>query len=291
MRDGGDDDRLAPVIPLFGSSSAPRPSRDAEEGPTEEESAPTAEKAGSTVPRRTGDAGLWRSTWDEGDAEHPTDPGARHPAYGAHTRMSREETRPDAAPRLRALRPTDAPHLADAESEETVPDPDELRFRAEENLVRKLRSRALSVSEARIALRTSGLDGDQVDQVIDDFERRRYLDDRTLAGHLVTSGVERKGQGRVALSRSLAQRGIPRDIIDEALADLPDDDTERALEYARGKARSMARLDPDTALRRLVGQLSRRGFGGSVAMNAARTALREASSAGSVARVRFTESE
>ncbi|WP_353111723.1 regulatory protein RecX [Microbacterium sp.] len=148
----------------------------------------------------------------------------------------------------------------------------------------------MSVSEARGVLRERGLSGEQVVEVIEDFERRRYLDDRTLAGHLVTSGVERKGQGRVALSRALAQRGIPRDVIEEALAELPDDDAERALEFARTKASSMTRLDPEAALRRLVGQLSRRGYGGSVAMNAARTALREASGP-RPGGVRFVESD
>ncbi|MDR2998167.1 MAG: recombination regulator RecX [Microbacterium sp.] len=261
-----DDDRLAPVIPLFGGTQK------------------NTDSGG--VPRRTGEAGLWRSTWDEREAEPRTDPGARHPAHGVPARAT-DEDEPAKAPRLRALRTTSG---MDADDEESAPDPDRIRSAAEDALVRKLRSHAMSVSEARTVLRTAGLPGEQIDQVIDDFERRKYLDDRTLAGHLVTSGVERKGQGRVALSRALAQRGIPRDIVDEALAELPDDDAERALDYARGKARSMTRLDPDAALRRLVGQLSRRGYGGSVAMNAAKTALREA--AGGAARgVRFVESD
>lgn len=127
--------------------------------------------------------------------------------------------------------------------------------------------------------------------MIDEFLHRGYLDDRTLADALVTAGVERKGQGRVALSRALSQRGIPREIADEALSSLPDDDAERALEFARTKARSMARLDPDTALRRLLGQLARRGYGGSVASAAARTALREAARSGPTSGVRFVESD
>ena len=45
------------------------------------------------------------------------------------------------------------------------------------------------------------------------------------------------------------------------LAELPDDDAERALEFARSKAPGMSRLEPDTALRRLLGQLARRGYG------------------------------
>ncbi|MGK3947909.1 regulatory protein RecX [Microbacterium sp. K2] len=174
-------------------------------------------------------------------------------------------------------------------------DPSRLRGDAEELLVRKLRTRSLSLSEARMVLggyeqNAERLDASAIDDVIDDFCRRGYLDDTLLAGQLVTSGIERKGQGRVALSRALSQRGIPRDVIDAALDDVPDDDAERALEYARSKARAMSRLDSDTALRRLVGQLSRRGYNGSIAMTAAKTALTE-SSFGSSSGVRFVDSD
>ncbi|WP_295103569.1 regulatory protein RecX [uncultured Microbacterium sp.] len=190
---------------------------------------------------------------------------------------------------MRALQPHE-----DSADESGV-DPSKLRIDAEELLVRKLRARSLSLSEARMVLRgyeENGvrLDSGSIDDVIDDFCRRGYLDDAVLADQLVMSGIERKGQGRVALSRALLQRGIPRDVIDAALGDVPDDDAERALEYARSKARSMSRLDPDTALRRLVGQLSRRGYNGSVAMTAAKTALAEESS-GSSSRVRFVDSD
>ncbi|MFJ4252833.1 regulatory protein RecX [Microbacterium sp. NPDC090003] len=157
--------------------------------------------------------------------------------------------------------------------------------------MRKLRTRSLSVSEARQVLRGHGLDAQQVDDVIDDFLRRRYLDDQELAQMLVAAGVDRKGQGRVAISRSLAQRGIPRDVIAAALDELPDDDAERALEFARTKARSLSRLDHETALRRLLGQLARRGYGGSVATNAAKTALNEASFGAKSSGVRFVESD
>lgn len=179
------------------------------------------------------------------------------------------------------------------------PDADEIRQRAEAALVRRLRAKQLSVSEARSVLRENGLDRNAVEDVVDEFLRRSYLDDHTLASLLVISGSERKGQGRIALARSLAQRGIARDIIDDALAELPDDDAERALDFARSKASGMSRLDYDTALRRLHGQLARRGYGGSVAMDAARTALgevgvRRGSSRPSAAHpsgVRFVDSE
>ena len=229
-------------------------------------------------------------------------PSERHPAHGhalrSTSRAAAGADEPAGArrPVLRAVERVDAPFAGYAPSEESdaettdstgsAPDPEAVRESAERTLLRKLRAKALSVSEARLILRGEGLATEQGEEIIDDCLRRGYLDDRVLAELLVRTGVERRGQGRVALARSLSQRGLDRAVIDEALAELPDDDAERALEFARSKARSLARLDPDTALRRLLGQLARRGFGGGPAMNAAKQALREASG-GSSGGVRF----
>lgn len=277
---GGDPDRIAPIIPLFGRAA---------KGVDPVSISPGADDDNSgDVPERTADAGLWRSTLHAPDGAAPAanqagsgSPSDRHPARGASARSGSPTS--NSAPRLHAL---GAP---DDDSEST--DSDETRTAAEESLVRKLRTRSLSVSEARQALRGHGLDSGAIDEVIEDFLRRAYLDDAALASALVTSGVERKGQGRVALARALAQRGIPRDLIDGALDELPDDDDERALDFARTKARSLSRLDNDTALRRLVGQLSRRGYNGSVAMKAAKQALRETGSTASSSGVRFVDSD
>lgn len=275
MRDGGGEpDGLAPVIPLF--------ARTAKRAEHADGGTPVEEKSSGAD-----DAPVWRSTWSGETVDHdrPVDlrgPSDRHPARGGAAK---------AAPRLRALRSDVA-----QDGDEVTTDPVRLRAEAEELLVRKLRTRSLSVSEARMVLRGFGKDADRldagaVDDILDDFLRRGYLDDAVLAGQLVASGVERKGQGRVALSRALAQRGIPREMIDAALDELPDDDAERALEYARTKARGLARLDGDAALRRLVGQLSRRGYNGSVAMTAAKTALAEVSFGRPSSGVRFVDSE
>lgn len=254
---GGDLDRIAPIIPLFGggvSKSVPAP----------------------LVPKAPLE--------DSADAGTPSD---RHPARGGRAgARSTAQSPMNSVPRLRALGGPE-----DGSDETETASLDEVRLAAEESLVRKLRARSLSVSESRQVLRGHGLSGEIVDDVIDDFTRRGYLDDLALAEVLVRSGVERKGQGRVALSRSLAQRGIPRDVIEGALDQLPDDDDDRALEFARSKAQSLSRLDHDTALRRLVGQLSRRGYNGSVAMKAAKTALRETTFGGATSGVRFVDSD
>lgn len=147
---------------------------------------------------------------------------------------------------------------------------------AEQALLRRLRTRSMSLAEARALLAEHSLDETTAEALIQRFEQLGYLDDTALAEQLVHAGVDRKGQGRRTIAQSLTQRGVPRDIADAVLAELPDDDAERALAYARGKAGALARLDREVALRRLVGQLVRRGYGSSVAMSSARRALDEA---------------
>lgn len=243
-RDGGEEERLAPVIPLFGGGNGAAP---AEEPP------PATGETGSSDPQS------WHTTW--------RDLGSR-PADRRPVPAPSLEVRPDRATGVRFV---ELPE--DAEPDE--PDVDAIRAAAEDRLIKALRRRSLSVTEARAKLRESELDGGSIDEIVDRLVRLGALDDAALADQLVYAGVERKNQGRRAIAQSLAARGIDRAVIDQALAELPDDDFERALEYARGKAPQLLRYDDDTALRRLAGQLARRGYGG-LAMTAARAALDEA---------------
>lgn len=146
---------------------------------------------------------------------------------------------------------------------------------AERNLLRKLRTRSLSMREAQAVVAERDLDSAAIDSVLTDFVRRGYLDDRALAEQLVRAGTGRKGQGRQVLARTLAKRGIDRAVADAAIAELPDDDYQRALAFAQSRVSAMRGVDPQAALRRLAGQLSRRGYPGSVAFKAAREALDE----------------
>jgi regulatory protein len=153
----------------------------------------------------------------------------------------------------------------------------EVREKAEAVLLRKLRSRSLSLSEARAVLRvTDGVDDVVAEEIVDHFVDLGYLDDATFAEQLVMTAMEKKGEGRRAVAETLRKRGIPRDIAESALAALPDDDAERALEFARSKIRGVEGAEYDAALRRLGGQLARRGYPSSVALTAARRALEEA---------------
>lgn len=187
--------------------------------------------------------------------------GTRARAGGPHADAPRSR------PRLRVVESVD--------DEAPEASPQEQREQAEAALLKKLRGKGLSISEARSYLRGLSFPDDVQNDIVDAFVARRYLDDAVLAEQIVYAGSTRKGQGRRAIALALSQRGIDRDVADAAMAELPDDDDERALEYARTKANSLSRLEPDVALRRLMGQLARRGFSGSVARDAAQQALRE----------------
>jgi regulatory protein len=197
------------------------------------------------APAEADDAPSWHATWiaDRASSESsPASSRAAHPASG--------ELGPDAA--------------------------DDAAEQAERVLLRKLRTRSLSEREARSVLRDHDLDDAEREDIVERFLSLGYLDDAALAEQLIDKATSRKAQGRQAIALGLSQRGIPREVIDEALDQLPDDEAERALEFARSKARGFEGLDRDTALRRLAGQLARRGYG-SVALSVARQALDEQS--------------
>jgi regulatory protein len=167
-----------------------------------------------------------------------------------------------------------APRPARTDPEDPAGEEDPVAH-AESVLLRKLRTRQLSAREAAGVLRGEGVAEEAADGLIARFAELGYLDDAALAERLVEVATERRGHGRHVIAQTLVRRGIPRDVVDAALAALPDDEDERALEFARSRVRGMRSLDAQTAVRRLAGQLARRGYGSSVALSAARRALEE----------------
>ena len=272
------DDGLAPVTPLFGGGGARAfPKTAAEVQQVLEDRLPNAtfdSAVAVPVPAAEGGpgSGVDRERSEPGDAPREDAPTKRDDATPIDLAAERAD-RSRSGARGTSRRPLD-----DEDGAAT----------AERGLVKKLRGRQLSVSEAKTYLGQYDLEREAVDAIVDAFLERGYLDDARLAEQVVHAGIDRKGQGRQVIAQSLAKRGVPRDVADAALAELPDDDAERALEFARSKAGSLRGLERDVALRRLAGQLARRGYGGSMAFNAARTALEETTRPSG--RVRFEDS-
>ena len=254
--DGGEpsDEGLAPVIPLFG-------------GPIAE---PDIERAGRVAQDQT----PRRRVVSDPVVEQAKRDDAPSATFSEDYWLDEQPA-------------ADEPARASTDDVDEPADRERLHENAVTSLTRSLGRRGLSVSEAQARLRADGLTAEESQDVVDEFIERGWLDDAVLAEQLVHSATTRKGMGTRAIRQLLIKRSVAREVIDDVIAGLPDDDAERALEFARGKARSLVRYDDETATRRLMGMLARRGFGGSVAGKAARTALADERRSAGGSAVRF----
>ncbi|MCI2958323.1 RecX family transcriptional regulator [Agromyces atrinae] len=246
------DERLAPVSYLPGASGAVQ-------GPA---SASDAIAAGP------------KPGWEFGEDEMPPSPRISRLA-ASPTAASPAGARVTVARFGAGARDSSDPDIdgSDEDSDDLEDDETETRQAAEDRLLRRLRSKSLSMDEAYRLLTAEGAVGDDADAILSHFQRLGYLDDARLAEEIVRSHHERKGMGRALVEREMFRRGIDSAVIIETIAALPDDDAGAALELAEKRARSMRSLTSDVAERRLVGFLQRKGYNGSVARQAARSAL------------------
>jgi regulatory protein len=163
--------------------------------------------------------------------------------------------------RLRVVEPVVA---TGSDDEPTEPEPEDLeaqRRRAENVSLHALSRRGVSSAEMTRLLRDRDLDEEVVLGEVARLEGVGLLNDRELAENLVRSKQERKGLGRGAVTSELRQRGLDASVVEEALADIDDDDEQsRADEWARKRVGSLRGLDHATAERRLNGYLMRRGY-------------------------------
>jgi regulatory protein len=140
--------------------------------------------------------------------------------------------------------------------------------------VRILARKQLSEEELRRALGDQGHDRNTVDAVVFEFVDRLYLDDETLARAVMESLREKKRASRAEIARQLYQRMVSRVAIETVLAEIDSESEFELLDStAQDRARKLVGLDRQTAERRLLGFLARRGWQGEPAMRAAREAL------------------
>lgn len=112
-----------------------------------------------------------------------------------------------------------------------------------------------------------------IDLALEQARRERLVDDAALAAALAE---ERRAKGHAAtrIRMDLRKRGLPDDLIDQALAATEREDPEAvAFGVARAKAPSYGQLEPEAAFRRLVGYLARRGHPEGLARKVAREVI------------------
>lgn len=143
-----------------------------------------------------------------------------------------------------------------------------------DDAVRLLARKARSSGELRRELTALGHDHAEVEGVVLECESRLYLDDLGLARVLAETLRARKRASRSQIRLKLRERLLPDGVIETALGELDDDEEHELLRAAASeRARKMGGLDRQTAERRLLGFLARRGWSGERAVRVAREAL------------------
>ena len=143
-----------------------------------------------------------------------------------------------------------------------------------ERALRLLAVRPRSRRELEQRLRSVGFEPQEVAQEMRRLEAVGLVDDEDFARRLVEHEVGNRHAGDRAIAARLAAKGVARGTIERTLGELatvPED--ERALELARGRARRLSGLAPETAYGRLLPFLQRRGYGYETAHRAAARAL------------------
>jgi len=124
------------------------------------------------------------------------------------------------------------------------------------------------------AMRRRGVPDDAATAVLDRFGEVGLVDDAAFADAWVTSRQAGRGLAPRALANELRQRGIPQELIAEALGRVDSDDVESAArELATRRARSSAGLPTAVRMRRLVAMLNRKGYSSELAVRVVREVL------------------
>jgi regulatory protein len=140
--------------------------------------------------------------------------------------------------------------------------------------LRLLERRARSRAELADALRRRGVPDDAACAVLDRFTEVGLIDDVALAHTVAVAQHADRGLARRAVAGKLRSRGLPDDIIGDALTEIDTaDEQRRARELVRRRRRAVAHLPPETQARRLVGLLARKGYSGGLSYQVVREEL------------------
>jgi regulatory protein len=127
-----------------------------------------------------------------------------------------------------------------------------------------LEARVRGVAELRRLLIRKGEPEADVDAAIERLRASGLLDDANFARQLTRSKALGAGLSRRRIQQELARRGVPREISDEAVRTVFEeehvDEDASAERVARKKLRMLSGVDDATRRRRLYAFLARRGY-------------------------------
>jgi regulatory protein len=141
--------------------------------------------------------------------------------------------------------------------------------KAKDAAYKYLSYRARSVKEVRDKLVQKEFAEEIIEQVVDDLQRQKLLNDREFARRFVEARLGRANGSR-KLAQELRRKGIETEIIDEVLGEFAAtlDSEERAVGLLGKQAWRYRGLERDKAKRRMLGFLARRGYDAQMARSA-----------------------
>ncbi|WP_243859369.1 regulatory protein RecX [Amycolatopsis arida] len=124
-----------------------------------------------------------------------------------------------------------------------------------------LAARPRTKDELRQALRRKGFDEDTRETLLGKLDDAGLVDDAAFAEMWVRSRHTHQGLARTALVAELRRKGVDGAVAARA-AEAVDRDAEeqRARELVRKRLRALGGVDEQTAIRRLLGTLGRKGY-------------------------------
>jgi regulatory protein len=134
--------------------------------------------------------------------------------------------------------------------------------KAKESALRFIGYRPRSIAEVRQNLRGKGVDDTIIEQVVNRLAELELLDDAAFARYWVEQRETFKPRSPLALRQELQQKGLDRQVIEEALAEL--DATAAARRAAEQQAGRWQHLDKESFYQKMGGFLQRRGFSYSI---------------------------
>ncbi len=153
------------------------------------------------------------------------------------------------------------------------PDADPEAF-ARSIALRRLTAAPQARAQLAEALRRRGVPDEVSATVLDRLTEVGLVDDGAFADAWVETRHAGRGLARRALAHELRHRGVPDDLVDDALDRLsPDQERATALALVRGRLPATHRLPPLTRRRRLLGLLARKGYSAGLAASVVREAL------------------
>ena len=157
--------------------------------------------------------------------------------------------------------------FAEQSAEKRTESRDDERTRARKKALVLLTGMDRTEHQLREKLEAAGFSESAVNDAIEYVRSYGYIDDRRYAEHFIE--IRRSGKSLQRIRMDLVRRGVPRDLIDEAIRRAREEDEDGELELAMRLARKKLKgraPEDERERQKLYAYLVRQGFSGSDAL-------------------------